>query len=326
MVEEGRSKRVFILGVLAVLGFALVISIAFSMQVKKDEGIKYLIGVSHANLTDAWQVAMNEEIRREIKKYPNAKAIFFDAASDNVKQKQDIENMVKQKADLIIISPNDSHYITSTLSGVYKKGIPVIMMEYPIESKDYSMLIYTNNKTIGRNAGQLVADLGRGMEGVVLEIQGDPDSRVSKERKEGFRDVIGNQDNIILEYTVVGYWSRDKAEERVGEILKKEPPVNIIFAHNEAMAIGAWRAANKQGKNIIIIGVDGLLGKNGGVEAVREGILEATFSYPTGGREAVMYAIKLLNNEEIPKKLELQSTMITRENVLEFLERKHRGL
>ena len=287
---------------------------------RNNDGIKYLIGVSQANLSEPFQVVMNDEIKAEASKYPSVKVISYDSAGDNQKQVIDINNLQKQRVDLLIISPNDSKFITDSVAQVYKSGISVIVMGYPIENDNYSMRIYTDNKKLGKYAGEYVKELLGEKGGVVLEIQGDPDSRVSKERKEGFFDVVKNIENIKNEYVIVGYWLRDKAKERLKEsaVFEKERKVDVVFAHNDSMAIGARIVAQDMKLQVNIVGIEGLPGKNGGLEAVKKGVLDATFLYPTGGKEAITYALKILDGEKVPKQLELLTKRITKENVFEF--------
>lgn len=303
-----------------ILWIAFLVFNLIENTTNKDDGIKYIIGVSQPNLMEPWRVVMNEEIRTEALKYPDVKIIFYDAAQDNNKQKQDIENMLKQRIDLLIVSANDSKFLSDTVSKVFTQGIPVIVMEYPMKNEDYSMLIYCDNKKIGKLAGEYVGDMLGENGGTVLEVQGEPDSMVTIERKKGFREGIGKNPKVKVEYVAVGYWLRDKTEVRVGEIYKKEPKVDVVFAHNDAMAIGAWRVAANEGMKVGIVGIDGLPGKFNGLDAVKNGILNVTFQYPTGGKEAVDNAVKILNGEKVPKQLELQTHKITKENIDQILK------
>lgn len=89
--------------------------------------------------------------------------------------------------------------------------------------------------------------------------------------------------------------------------------VDVVYAHNDPMALGAYRAATRFGNNNIkFVGIDGLLGPEGGIQMVKDGILKATFTYPTGGKEAVQYAMKILKEEKsLPKRITLGSKEIT---------------
>lgn len=285
-------------------------------DVNQDNQVKYLIGVSQANLVEPWRVVMNEEIRDEAEKHEEMRVIFSDAAQNSQKQVKDVEELLQEGIDLLIISPNESAALTPIVAEAYRK-IPVIVLDRAVEGYDYTLFIGPDNRLIGRQAGKLVADLIGSREGNIIEIQGLAGSPPVRDRSEGFREVVRQNKNIHVVDTIVADWQRDMAEDKLKEELKKNPNVDVIFAQNDHMALGAHRATVDLGlRNIKIIGVDGLQGKNGGLELVKNGILEGTFTCPTGGREAIKYALDILTHERgIPKKIILRSNLVTQENV-----------
>jgi ABC-type sugar transport system substrate-binding protein len=135
----------------------------------------------------------------------------------------------------------------------------------------------------------------------------------AKDRSKGFREAIAGYSNINITDTVVADWLRDKSEDEVSKRIRNYSNVDVIYAHNDPMALGAYRAAHKFGNNNIkFVGIDGLLGPEGGIQMVKDGILKATFTYPTGGKEAVQYAMKILEGEKgLPKRVTLESNEIT---------------
>jgi ABC-type sugar transport system substrate-binding protein len=279
----------------------------------EEDQIKYLIGVSQSNLIEPWRIMLNREIKQESKKNEDIRVIFTDATNNNEKQVSDIEELVDQGIDLLIISPNDTEDLTFAIKQVYQK-IPVIVVARDIQGEDYTLFIGPNNKEIGKKAGQYVVDMLGDQGGNIIEIQGASNSPPVRERSEGFKEEISNNDNINIVDTLVADWLRDKAEDKLKEVIMRHDKIDVIFAHNDAMAYGAYIAAKKYRINgIRFIGIDGLAGEKGGIELVKDGILECTFTSPTGGKEAIQYAIKILNNEkEIPKKIELKSEIITK--------------
>ncbi|HRZ90480.1 MAG TPA: substrate-binding domain-containing protein, partial [Spirochaetia bacterium] len=125
------------------------------------------------------------------------------------------------------------------------------------------------------------------------------------ERSEGFREEIGKRSDARLLPPLVADWLRDRAEDELTARSGSLPGIDVVFAQNDAMAYGAWRAFQAAGRTgIKLIGIDGLPGPMGGIDLVRKGILAATFTCPTGGKEAVAYAVDLLSKKEgIPKKI-----------------------
>ncbi|MBD0378875.1 substrate-binding domain-containing protein [Paenibacillus sp. WST5] len=279
-----------------------------------------MIGVSQANLGEPWRVSMNREIQEEANKHKNARVIFTDAAQSSQKQIRDVERLMKQGIDLLIISPNEAKPLTPIVQETYRK-IPVIVLDREIENSNYTMFIGADNQLIGRKAGQFVSQLLGARGGKVVEIGGLLGSTPAKDRSDGFRAELAKHENIHIVGTITADWLRDKAEDLMKEQLRKWPNVDVVFAQNDPMALGASRAASALGrKGIKFIGIDGLSGQWGGIQLVGRKVLEATFIYPTGGKEAVQYAFSILNHEaNLPKRVTLDSIKVTQENVSEYL-------
>ncbi|MBC8062380.1 MAG: substrate-binding domain-containing protein [Clostridiaceae bacterium] len=290
---------------------------------QKSEGVEFVIGMSQANLTEPWRIAMNQEIIEEARKYKNIKIVYKDAGGDTYKQSKDINELVSDGVDLLIVSINDSEKLTPLVSQVYK-SMPVIVLDRAVEGYDYSLYIGPDNETIGNKAGQLVADLIGEKQGNIIEVQGVLNSSPVIARSRGFKEVLNSHTNLKVSRTLVGEWQRDETEDKITEALKEDNKIDVIFAHNDYMALGAYKAIKKLGmENIKVIGVDGLSGEGGGIELVSKGILEGTFTCKTGGKEAINYALDILNKKgEIPKKIILRSDKITLDTVYEYSNKK----
>lgn len=315
-------KRVFKrLAVLAGLVLFLT-NCSQSAQVENDgEEVKYLIGVSQANLGEPWRVSMNREIQEEAAKHKEVRVIFTDAAQNSQKQISDVEKLMKQGIDLLIISPNEAKPLTPIVQTAYRK-IPVIVLDREIESTDYTMFIGADNRLIGRKAGQFIEQLLGDNRGDVLEIKGLLDSTPAIDRSEGFQEAIAGNAKVHLVGTVTADWLRDKSEDMMKKKLLEWPHVDMVFAHNDPMALGAYKAAEALGrKEIKFVGIDGLPGQWGGLQLVKQKVLQATFIYPTGGKESVQSAMRILNHDgNLPKRVTLSSIKVTEENVNEFVQ------
>jgi ABC-type sugar transport system substrate-binding protein len=316
-VKRAYKRLAFLAGLLLILTGCLQ-----SGQDENDgEEVKYLIGVSQANLGEPWRVSMNREIQEEAAKHKEARVIFTDAAQDSQKQIHDVEKLMKQGIDLLIISPNEAKPLTPIVQTAYRK-IPVIVLDREIESTDYTMFIGADNRLIGRKAGQFTEQLLGAKGGDVLEIKGLLDSTPAIDRSEGFREAIADYAKIHLIGTITADWLRDKSEDIMKKKLPDWPHIDVVFAHNDPMALGVYKAAEALGrKEIKFVGIDGLPGQWGGLQLVRQKVLQATFIYPTGGKEAVQSALRILNHEaNLPKRVTLNSTKVTEENVNEFVQ------
>lgn len=310
------KKHIIYFCIIIVFAASLIFLTIYAYRTNSEKKDTFIIGMSQANLYEPWRVQMNKEIQEEAKKYDNIKIIFKDAGGDTEKQKKDIRDLINFGADVLIVSTNDSKELTGTV-GEVNQSVPVIMLDRAVSGYDYTIYIGSDAESIGLQAGNFVRELASDNKVNVIEIQGVLDSSTDKEITNGFKDAIKNYKNINIDRTIVGNWQENETQDKIEEILKDDKNVDIIFAHSDYMALGAYYATvNTNSRNIKIIGVDGLEGHEGGIELVKNGILQGTFTCKTGGKEAVEYAIKILNKEgDIPKKVLLECKKITRDTL-----------
>lgn len=289
---------------------ALVLSAA---ACGREQNGKFLIGFSQANLGEPWRVAMNAEVAAEAKKYPDLEIVYADAQQDNAKQVADVENFLRQKIDLLIISPNEAKPLTPIVKRAFDAKIPVIVLDREIEGDTYTAFIGANNREIGKAAGEYAAKI-LGGKGNVVEIKGLPGSTPARDRSDGFHDAIAAFPGIKIIHDPVANWLREEAMTQMEAALSANPHIDLVYAHNDPMAVGAWLAAKAKGRDgeMRFIGIDGLPGLDGGEQMVTDGKLAATFVYPTGGTEAVDMAVKLLNGESVPHRTTLPTRLITK--------------
>lgn len=277
---------------------------------------KFVIGVSEANLYEPWRMSMNEEIKDEAKKHNELSMIYKDAASDVEKQKQDIKDLVGFGVDLLIVSINDSKELLESVNEVYK-NIPVIVLDRSANGQDYTLYIGTDMNEIGKEAGKLITELAEGKEVKVVEIEGMLNSNTDEEISRGFKEAISKNKNIKIDRTIVGNWNKNESSDKVRNLIQQGSKIDIIFAHNDYMALGAYNALKEQNvQGVKIVGIDGLEGKDNGIDLVKKNEIQGTFICKTGGKEAILYALKILNKEDnIPKKLVFESNVITKEKI-----------
>jgi len=273
----------------------------------------YTIGMSQCNLGEPWRVQMNAEIKKAAEAHPNLKVVFKDAQNDTLKQRAHVEEFVSAKVDLIIISPKEAAPLTEPVAKAVAAGIPVIVLDRRVLGDQFTCFIGADNKLIGREAGKwIVKKLGG--KGKVVELKGLMTSTPGQDRHTGFREGIkGSQIEIIFEADMK--WLEPDARKEMESALARFDHIDLVYAHNDPGAHGAWLAAKAAGreKKIMFVGIDAL--PHEGVMYVKKGVLDATFEYPSGGREAIETALKILAGEKVPKEITLGSRLFTRENV-----------
>jgi ribose transport system substrate-binding protein len=294
--------------VVVVVGLALV-----AASCGREQRGKFLIGFSQANLGEPWRVAMNAEIAAQAKKYPDLEIVYADAQQDNAKQVADVENFLRQKIDLLIISPNEAKPLTPIVRRAFEERIPVIVLDREIEGDTYTTFIGANNREIGKEAGAYAAKVLNG-KGDIVEIKGLPGSTPARDRSEGFHEAIAAFPGIKIIHDPVANWLREEAMSQMEAALSANPHIDLVYAHNDPMAVGAFLAAKAKGRDaeMKFIGIDGLPGLDGGEQMVKDGKLAATFVYPTGGTEAIDLASKILAGEKVPHRVALPTRIITK--------------
>ena len=276
---------------------------------------QYTIGMSQCNLGEPWRVQMNADIRAAAERHPEIKMVFKDAQNDALRQRGHIEELVSAGVDLIIISPKEAQPLTEPVAKAVDAGIPVIVLDRRVLGNKYTCFIGADNKLIGRAAGDWIVQTLGGA-GKVVELKGLMTSTPGQDRHTGFREALEGSDiEIVFEADMK--WLEPDARKEMESALARYSDIDLVYAHNDPGAHGAYlaAAAAERADDIRFVGIDAL--PHEGVMYVKQGILDATFAYPTGGAEAIDVALKILAGDEVPKEITLGSRIFTKENVAE---------
>jgi ribose transport system substrate-binding protein len=273
----------------------------------------FTIGMSQCNLGEPWRKQMNADIRKAADQHANLKMIYKDAQNDTLRQRAHVEEYVSAGVDLIIISPKEAAPLTGPVAKAIDAGIPVIVLDRDVIGDKYTCFVGADNTLIGREAGKWIAKQ-LGGKGRVVELKGLMTSIPGQDRHNGFRQGIKDSKiEIIFEADMK--WLEPDARKEMESALARFDDIDLVYAHNDPGAHGAWLAAKAAGreKDIMFVGIDAL--PHEGVMYVKRGMLDATFMYPTGGAEAIDIALKILRGEEVPKRITLGSRIFTKQNV-----------
>jgi ribose transport system substrate-binding protein len=274
----------------------------------------FLIGMSQCNLGEPWRVQMNDDIRNAAANHKNIKVIFKDAQNESLTQRAQVEELVQQGIDLLIISPKEAAPLTKPVAEAHRKGIAVIVLDRAVEGEEYTSFIGADNKKIGREAGRWAAR-ALGGKGNIVELKGLMTSTPGQDRNSGFREglELGKNPDLKIVFEADMQWLEPNARKEMESALATQSQIDLVYAHNDPGAHGAYLAAKQAGRAMKFVGIDAL--PHEGVEYVKQGILDATFTYPTGGTEAIAMALQILRGEQRNKKVVLGTRMWTKENV-----------
>ncbi|RAJ15920.1 substrate-binding domain-containing protein [Arenibacter echinorum] len=293
---------------------AAFISIFHSCSDRNNEA-EIRIGFSQAMMADEWRQSMNNAMEVQASLYPNVTLSIANANYNVQQQIAQLKDFITDSVDIIIVSPIQSKPITPIVEEAMNAGIPILVVDRKTDNQKYTAYVGADNIEVGRNAGKIiVSNVQDSLR--VIEIRGLAGSSPAEERSLGFHQILDKFPKIKFAGTIEGDWEEESITERLRELLSRTGTVDYIFAHNDRMAKGAWEVARNLGMEgqIKIIGVDGLNGPNGGIQLVKDGVLNATILYPTGGAEAIKIALKILNAEVVPTNNILSTTVIDQFN------------
>lgn len=277
----------------------------------------YTIGFSQCTTADAWRQAMLLGMRKELSFYPNVTFRLKDAKDDSRRQQQQIREFLREGIDLLIVSANEAEPVTPVVEEAFNRGIPVVILDRRTTSKLYTAYVGGNNLEVGQAAGRYIGNLLDGR-GNVLEIEGLAGASPAVDRHRGLAAALMAYPGIHLVAPLQGDWKRPAVVQNLPAVLRAHPEVNLIFAHNDRMALGAYQVCKQLGldRRIRVIGVDGLAGPQGGIQFVQDGVLTATLLYPPGGEEAIRTAMNILQHRPYAKENILGTMVIDSTNVL----------
>lgn len=295
--------------------FTWLIIPLFSCNTAVDQK-QYIIGFSQCTGGDYWRQTMLSEMKRELAFHENTKFIYKDAEDNSNKQIEQVRQLLKNNIDLLIISPNEAVPLTPIVEEIYNKGIPVIVIDRKITSPLYTSYIGANNYEVGKIAGEYAGRL-LSKKGTITEITGLPGSSPAIERQKGFADALKNYPDVKIVHEFSADWLRAKAFSEVTKNAKEVLNTDLVFAHNDMIAIGTREALEKTGlkDSTKIIGIDALAGKDAGLEFVSQKKITASILYPTGGEEAIRLAMKILQKEAFEKENILNTLVVDSSNV-----------
>lgn len=274
---------------------------------------KYVIGVSQCS-EDIWRDKLNDELLMETYQHKDVELLFASAKDNDKLQTEQIEKFIQRGVDLLIISPNQVHSITPVIDKAYDKGIPVILFDRKTDSQKYTAFIGADNVKVGKTIGEFIAKTLHG-EGKVIEIKGLDNSSPAIDRHKGFIQALSKYPDIQLKRTLSGEWTKESGYKSIKSAIADAKDCNIVWGQNDRMAEGAQRAMAEAGvHNVLYVGTDALPSKGGGIEAVHNGKLLASYIYPTRGDMVMQLAMRILKKQPFHRDNYLKGALVTKDN------------
>ncbi len=267
-------------------------------------------------MSNDWRIAQVREVERELKKHPFIEFMYTDAKGETARQIKHIEDFISMNIDVLITSPRDAVAMNPVVSRAFKQGIPVVLISRSIITEDYTSFIHPDNKVIAKQAARFMANELKG-KGRIFMLRHTPTTTPGIHRTKSFLKEIEKYKDMEIVAIRVADSLRAKAIQATEEVIMKGIKFDAIYAQSDSMAGGAILALKKAAtdpKDILIVGIDYISEAR---DSIKSGEQNASFTYPTGGTEGARIALRILQGEEVPKEIVIDSTMVTKDNVEE---------
>ena len=280
----------------------------------------WTIGFSQDSMDHPWRAYMVTSAEAQSKKYPDLikEFIFTDAGGSNEKQIADVEDLIARGVDLIMMSPREAQALVPAVEAIKKAGIPLVVLDREVVGEDYKVFIGGNNLQIGEELGKFTkAQVGESFR--YLELEGIPGATPTIQRHEGFTAQIEGK-ATRLDAQPANYDLAPAIPIVEDWLTRYRGKFQVIYAHNDPMILGAinvLKEAGYQPGDVFLVGVDG---QREAFEAIKDGWLQATAIYATGGALGLDMAVRVLKGQKVPKRIITETPVITKDNVADFYD------
>ncbi|WP_329201329.1 MULTISPECIES: ABC transporter substrate-binding protein [unclassified Streptomyces] len=279
---------------------------------KAHSGGAITMGFAQVGAESGWRTANTKSVQEAAKK-AGIDLKFSDAQQKQENQIKAIRTFIQQKVDVIAFSPVVESGWDTVLKEAKDAGIPVILTDRAVDTKDtslYKAFLGSDFVKEGKSAGEWLTSAYANEQGTVniVELQGTTGSAPANDRRAGFADVIRADGKFKIVASQSGDFTRAKGKEVMQAFLKSQKDIDVLYAHNDDMALGAIQAIEESGKkpgtDIKVISVDGI--KDAFV-AMTEGKINVVVECnPLLGDQLMELAKKVVAGESVPTRVETQ--------------------
>lgn len=298
------SRRTFMLAATAA-GALAVAGVAIAQVPKLEQKDTYKVGFAQTESNNPWRIAQTNSMKAEAEKL-GYQLVYTDAAGSAAKQVADVNSMIAQGVDVIFLAPREEKPLIPAVMAAKKAGIPVILLDRSVDpslakaGEDYLTFIGSNFVEEGKRIAEWLVKNANG-KSKIIELEGTTGSSPANDRKKGFDEAIQAAGGFEIVASQTGDFARDKGRQVAEALLQAHPDADIIYAHNDEMAMGAiaaLEAAGKvPGKDVLVLSIDG--GKEA-VQAVVDGKIAAVVECnPRFGPKAFETMLRYAKGETI---------------------------
>ncbi len=234
--------------------------------------------------------------------------IVLDSQNDPAKELANMEDLITREVDVILINPTDSDAVGNAVKMANDAGIPVITLDRGAAAGEVVAHIASDNVAGGEMAGQFIVE-ALGGSGKVVELEGIAGTSAARDRGAGFNAAIEGTDIEVVARQVADF-DRTMGLTVMENILQAQAEIDAVFAHNDEMALGAQKAVEASGRDIMIVGFDAT---DDAVMAVEEGAMAATVAQQPAeiGKLGVETALDVIAGDPVDAFIPVPLKLIT---------------
>ena len=288
---------------------------------------RYKVGFSQMESNNPWRIAETKSFH-DTAEACNWDLIATDAAGSAAKQVADVDSMIAQGIDVLFLPPREEKPLIPAVMKAKAAGIPTFLVDRSVDpnvakpGEHYVAFLGSDFIDQGRRVAEWTLANFKGDKGVIVELEGTTGSSPANDRKKGFDDVMAKHDNMTIVASQSGDFARDLGRQVMETLLQAHPDVNIVYAHNDEMAIGAIQAlelaGRKPGDDVLVVSIDGT---RDALQAIIDGKMGVTVeSSPFFGPLACETMMRYANGEEIEHWVQVKDRIFTAENAADHVD------
>jgi ribose transport system substrate-binding protein len=320
-------KRRVLLGSAVTLGLSFAVMSALAELPPLEQKDRYKVGFSQMESNNPWRIAETKSFE-DTAESCNWDLITTDAAGSAAKQVADVDSMIAQGIDVLFLPPREEKPLIPAVMKAKAAGIPTFLVDRSVDpnvataGEDYVAFLGSDFIDQGRRVAEWTIENFDGDKGIIVELEGTTGSSPANDRKTGFDERILEDDRFEIVASQTGDFARDLGRQVMETLLQAHPDVNIVYAHNDEMAIGAIQAlelaGRKPGEDVLIVSIDGT---RDALQAIIDGKMGVTVeSSPFFGPLACETMKRYAAGETIEPWVRVEDRIFTKDNAADHID------
>ncbi len=321
-------KRRLFLSTASVLVVGLLGTMAAAQDLPPLEAKdRYKVGFAQSESNNPWRIAETKSFQ-DTAESCGWDLIVTDAGGSAAKQVADVDSMISQGIDVLFLPPREEAPLVPAVMRAKSAGVPVFLVDRSVDANaakagaDYVAFLGSDFVDQGRRVAEWVIENFEGERGVVIELEGTTGSSPANDRKRGFDEAIAADDRFEIVASQSGDFARDAGRQVMETLLQAHPDVNVVYAHNDEMAIGAIQAleaaGRKPGEDVMVVSIDGT---RDALQAIIDGKMGVTVeSSPFFGPLSCETMKRYAAGETIEEWVKVEDRIFTAENAAEHID------